>query len=196
MNLTILDVDPFALETMYEGNYDFEDDDVIVIVNVGASVTNINVVKSGMSLFTRDFTLGGNSVTEAIQSALSLTFEEAEKMKIEGKGDNATAESSAFRENLLAYAEPLCQEIERSVDYFRSTYGGGSIKYALLSGGGAKLLGIADALTQRLNIPTELANPFRKIGYNEKNIDPSFIESIGPAAAVGVGLALRRLGDK
>lgn len=195
LNLSILDVDTFAIETMYEQNYDFEEDDAIVIINIGASVTNINVVKNGVSLFTRDFALGGNSVTEAIQSGLSLTFEEAEQMKIEGKGGSETTES-AFRENLLAYADPLCQEIERSVDYFRSTYGGGSIKYALLSGGGAKLLGIADALTQRLNIPTELANPFRKIGLNEKNIDPSFMERIGPAAAVGVGLALRRWGDK
>jgi type IV pilus assembly protein PilM len=194
-NLVILDVDTFALETMYEENYDVEDEDVIVIINVGASVTNINVVKNGTSVFTRDFALGGNTVTEAIQSGLGLTFEEAERIKIEGKGGDAATES-AFYDSLLAYADPLCQEIERSVDYFRSTYGGGSIKYALLAGGGAKLPGIAAALTQRLNIPTEIANPFRKIRMNEKNIDPSLMESIGPGAAVGVGLALRRLGDK
>lgn len=195
LNLMILDVDTFALETMYEKNYEFEDEDVIVIINVGASITNINVVKNGTSVFTRDFALGGNSITDAVQNSLGVTFEEAETRKIEGQGGDAAAEN-AFRENLLAYAEPLCQEIERSVDYFRSTFGGGSIKCALLAGGGAKLPGLAAALTQRLNIPTELANPFRKIGYNAKNIDPSMLESIGPGAVVGVGLALRRLGDK
>lgn len=194
-NLIILDVDTFALETMYEENYDIADDDVIVIINLGASATNINVLKNGMSVFTRDFALGGNTITDALQSSLGLTFEEAEKVKIEGQGGDAATES-AFRENLLAYAEPVCQEIERSVDYFRSTYGGGAIKCALLAGGGAKLPGMAASLTQRLNIATEIANPFRKIGYNEKNIDPSLMESIGPSAAVGVGLALRRLGDK
>ncbi len=195
VKLAILDVDTFALETMYEENYDIEEDEVIVIINVGASVTNINVVKNGMSVFSRDFAQGGNAITEAIQSNLGLTFDEAEKIKIGGRGGDAGAES-AFREQLLVYAEPLCQEIERSVDYFRSTYGGGAIKYALLAGGGAKLPGMAAALTERLSIRTEVANPFRKIGYNEKNIAPSLIDNIGPAAAVGVGLALRRLGDQ
>lgn len=191
----IMDVDSFALETMYEENYDFEEGDVAIIVNIGASITNINVVKRGMSIFTRDFTLGGNAVTEAIQNKLSVTFEEAEKIKIEGTAKTAASETR-LSDDILSFAEPICQEIERSVNYFRSTYGSGDIKQVLLSGGGAKIPGIAPELTQRLSIDTEIINPFRKIDYNRKAIDAATIESIGPIAAVGVGLALRRVGDK
>ena len=68
----IIDVDSFALETMYEENYEFDENDVVVLVNIGASITNLNAVKGGVSIFTRDFTLGGNSVTQAI--AANLTF--------------------------------------------------------------------------------------------------------------------------
>lgn len=190
----IMDVDSFALETMYEDNYDFEDNEMAVLINIGASITNINVVKGGASIFTRDFTLAGNSITEAIQRKLGITFEEAERIKIEGSGGDESAERE-FRESLLYYAEPICSEIERSVDYFRSTYGG-DIKHVLISGGSVNIPGIVNDLTQRLSVETEIANPFKKIGYNTKIFDPQTIGKITPIAAVGVGLALRKVGDK
>lgn len=191
----IVDVDSFALETMYEENYDFAETDVAVIVNIGASITNINVVKNGTSIFTRDFMLGGNAVTETIQTKLGVTFDEAEKIKIAGpEGDKRLQEIEGL--GLLGLAEPICLEIERSVDYFRSTFGNEEIKQVLLSGGGAMIPGIAAEMTQRLGIDTEIINPFKKIGYDKKAIAEAAIESIGPIAAVGVGLALRKVGDK
>jgi len=62
LDVTIMDVDSFALETMYEANYEFESNEIVVIINIGASITNINVIKGGMSIFTRNFTMGGNSI--------------------------------------------------------------------------------------------------------------------------------------
>jgi type IV pilus assembly protein PilM len=67
LTVVIMDVDSFALETMYEANYEFENDEIIVIVNIGAHLTNINVIKGGMSIFTRDFTIAGNAITEGLQ---------------------------------------------------------------------------------------------------------------------------------
>ncbi len=97
----IMDVDSFALETMYEENYEFEDNEMAVLINIGASITNINVLKGGASIFTRDFTLAGNSITEAIQKKLGVTFEEAERIKIEGPGGNESAERE-FQQSLLS----------------------------------------------------------------------------------------------
>ncbi len=192
----IMDVDSFALETMYEENYDFEENEVAVLVNIGASITNINVVKNGMSIFTRDFTLGGNALTEAIQNGLGVSFEEAEKIKLAGTEGTTNQLREAGAGDLLGFAEPISLEIERSVDYFRSTFGGGDIKKVLLSGGGAMISGLAAELSQRLGIETEVINPFRKIGYDKKVIDTATLGDIGPIAAVGVGLALRKIGDK
>jgi type IV pilus assembly protein PilM len=192
---TIMDVDCFALETMYEENYEFEDNDVAVLVNIGASITNLNVVKGGLSIFTRDFTLGGTSVTEAIAQNLGIPFDEAEKAKIDGFGDDPQARD-LFQEGLITYADPICSEIERSVDYFRSTVGAESIKQVLLSGGGAMIPGMAAELGRRLGVETEVINPFRKILCEKGVIDPGMAERIGPVAAVGVGLALRKIGDK
>jgi type IV pilus assembly protein PilM len=191
----IIDVDAFALETMYEKNYEFDPDDIAVLVNIGASITNLNVVKGGGSIFTRDFTLGGNAVTLAIANNLNLSFEEAEKAKINGLGDDEQARK-LFRDKLIIHADPICSEIERSIDYFRSALGEENIKQVLLSGGGALVPGIAADLGQRLGIETEIVNPFKKITCKNHVLGKETAARIGPLAAVAVGLALRSLGDK
>jgi len=195
LNVIIMDVDSFALETMYETNYDFEEGEIVVLVNIGASMTNINVVKNGGSIFTRDFPMGGNNITEALREKMGVTFEEAEAVKLEAENTDE-AEESGPKEDLIRSADFLFLEIERSVDYFRSTCPREEIKQMLISGGCAKIPGLAGALSQRLNIETELINPFKNLSYNKKVFDPTYIEDIGPIAAVGVGLALRRIGDK
>ena len=191
----IMDVDSFALETMYEENYEFEENEVAILINIGASITNLNAVKGGISIFTRDFTLGVNSVTEAIAQNLGISFEEAEKAKIDGFGDDEQARR-VFREGLIAYADPICSEIERSVDYFRSTFGAETIKHILLSGGGALIPGVTANLAERLSIDTEIIDPFQKITCDAKILKKESAELIGPIAAVSVGLALRKVGDK
>lgn len=195
LTVMIMDVDMFSMETVYEANYDFDPADIVVMVNIGASITNINVVKGSTSVFTRDFTLAGNAITETVQSSLNLTFDAAEAMKINGpEADEMTRQ--AFRESVLSYADPICTEIERSVDYFRSTSGGDNVKKILLSGGVAATSGILADLAQRLGTETEIMDPFRSIDYNKKVLDAERIDEIRPIAAVAVGLALRKVGDK
>ncbi len=192
LDVVIMDVDSFALETMYEENYDYGHEDVCILVNIGASMTNINVVKGGASIFIRDFPLGGYSITENLQDKTGVSFEEAERVKQE----KAAAGDEAAKEELLQYADPLLLEIERSVDYFRSTYPGKFIKQILLCGGTARMPGIGEALLQRLNVEVEIANPFRKVSFDKKSFSAEDLKEIGPQASVSVGLAMRRIGDK
>jgi len=140
--------------------------------------------------------MGGNMITEAIESQFGVTPEEAEKIKIFGPEGDEFAKSEFFRNTLMYLADPLCGEIERSIDYFRSTYSDEDIKMILLAGGGANIPGIANDLAQRMSVPVEIINPFRKINYNRKLLDDEYVKEIAPIAAVGVGLALRKLGDK
>ena len=195
LTVMIMDVDSFALETMYEANYEFEDNEIVVIVNIGASITNINVIKGGMSIFTRDFTAAGNAITEGLQGKYNVSAEEAERIKIDGIS-GTEQDSVDLRNAILDCAEPICSEIERSVDYFRSTFGGDYIKHVYLSGGSSRIAGLSSHLSQRLNIETELINPLLKIGYNKKNIDPAKLDSIKTIGAVAIGLGLRKIGDK
>lgn len=190
----IMDIDSFALETMYEANYDFEENEIVVMVNIGASITNINVVRRGGSIFTRDFASGGNTVTENIQKRLGVSFEEAESMKIEAS--EMPADQNSLSSEIIDDAESIILEIERSVDYFRSTYSGEYIKKVLLSGGSAKIPGMLQVLTDRLNVETEMVDPFRNIRPNKRSFDSDYLNRMGPVAALAVGLSLRREDDR
>jgi type IV pilus assembly protein PilM len=190
----IMDIDSFALETMYEANYDFEENEIVIMVNIGASITNINVVRRGGSIFTRDFASGGNNVTESIQKRLGVSFEEAEDLKIEAS--EAQPDQNSLSSEIIDDAESIVLEIERSVDYFRSTYSGEYIKKVLLSGGSAKIPGMLQVLTDRLSIETELVDPFRNIHSNNKNYNSAYLDRMGPVAALAVGLSLRREDDR
>lgn len=184
LKLIVVDVDTFALETMFEANYEIDERDTVFMINIGASITNINVIKQNGSIFSRDFSLGGNSITEAIRQKIAVSPEEAEQMK--RNGDEI---------DLLEFAEPIMAEIERSVDYFRSAFAGEYIKQILLSGGSCKIKGFPESLMQRLSIETEIANPFRNISLGEK-LDPGWIHEMAPLFCACVGLGLRRKGDK
>ncbi len=194
LNPVIIDIDSFALENMLAINYEVAKEETVAIVNVGASVTNINIIKNNISAFTRDIFKGGNQITEEIQRQLHVDHEEADKIKVGSKVD---ATSQSVIENVLKTAsESLAVEIGNSLDFFQSTTTYEKIARLYLSGGGSKIKGFDIALQQQIGIPVEIANPFKKVDYSGKNFDLEYLREIGPIMAVGVGLASRKVGDR
>lgn len=194
LNPVVMDIDSFALENMLGINYEIEKEDVVAVANLGASVTNINILKDNLSAFTRDIFKGGNQITEEIQRQLHVDYEEAEKIKVGQKGEGA---SQSVVENVLRSAsESLAVEIGNSLDFFQSSTTSQKISKLYLSGGGSKIKDFDIILQQQIGIPVEIANPFKRIEYNEKSFDPEYLREIGPVMAVGVGLASRKVGDR
>ena len=190
----VVDVDAFTLENMYCINYDIAQGETVALVNIGASVMNINIVKNGNFAFTRDISMGGNRYTETVQKELSLSYEEAEKAK---KGESVEGVNP---ETLNAVMDTvngeIASEIARSFDYFKTTSLQEKVDRALLSGGCAKTKGLIPFLSDRLGVKVEMANPFNHVEINPKAFDVQYIRDVAPQAAVGVGLAIRRIGDR
>ena len=192
MVLSVVDVDSFAVQNAFEMNHDTGSEDVIALINIGASVMNINVVKDGISLFTRDVQMGGNLYTEEIQKQLGVSSLEAESMKILA----VEANNSELLDVLTKVNDTLTQEIRRSLDFYNSTASDDRIIKVFASGGTSKGYRFIEAVSEKIGIPVELINPFAKLKYNEKDFDPEYLQEIGPLMAVTVGLAIRRVGDK
>ncbi|MBS4068902.1 MAG: type IV pilus assembly protein PilM [Sulfurimonas sp.] len=193
LKLVVMDVDSFAVQNAFEFNYDFEPDDVYALINIGASMMNFNIVKGGVSLFTRDVQMGGNLYTEEIQKYYGLGTDEAERVKLTGEspGEGPLADVTGRINDSLAI------EIRRSLDFYNSNAGEvGRISKVFLSGGCAKMAMLASTVADRLGLPVELLNPFQKIKYNDKDFDPEYLQEIGPLMTVALGLATRRHGDK
>ena len=193
-NPTVVDVDVFALQNCYEVNYVPDPGRVVALLNIGASIMNIHVVKDGFSVFNRDIAVGGNQYTDAIQKDLNLSFEQAEALKRGEQIDGASPES--LHPILQAVSENIATEIQRTFDFFRATSQEDRVDQIYLSGGAANVHGLRDLLADRLDAPVELLNPFLNVRYSEKDFDPAFLDDIGPSAAIAVGLAVRRVGDR
>jgi type IV pilus assembly protein PilM len=194
LNPVIIDISSFALENMLAMNYEIEKEEAIAIANVGASITNMNIIKNNISAFTRDIFKGGNQVTEEIQRQLHVDHDEAEKIKV---GTKVDLTSQPIIQNVLKTAsESLAVEIGNSLDFFQSTSTYEKIAKIYLSGGGSKIKDFDIILQQQIGIPVEVVNPFKRIDYSGKNFDMEYLREIGPIMAVGVGLASRKVGDR
>ena len=183
----VVDVDGFAVENQYEMNAADLMEEAVALIDIGASVMKTNVTRGGASIFARDIPFGGNRYTEAIASALSLSFREAEAAKL-GGGD-PTAIASAVE----SVSRELALEVQRTFDYFASTAESDRIGKIVLSGGCAQLPGLTDYLSSTWGIPVETAQPFGRIDAGEF---ANGVAAAGSSLAVAVGLALRRPGDK
>jgi len=192
LKLVVVDVDSFAVQNIFEMNYSPPENEVIALVNIGASIMNMNVVKGGVSLFTRDVQMGGNLYTEEIQRQFSFSSKDAEKCKVTGE----CPDKEKLKDTINRVNDTLSLEINRSLDFYNSTAEDLKIGKIFLSGGGAKTAMLSESLSQRLGLPVELLNPLQKISFSEKEFDPEYLQEIAPLIAVAAGLAMRRLGDK
>jgi type IV pilus assembly protein PilM len=190
----IVDVDVFALQNCYEVNYGSDPGTIVALLNIGASIMNINIVKGTTSIFNRDIAVGGNQYTDAIQKDLNLSFEQAEALKrgqpVEG------ADASQLDPIFQVVSESIAMEIQKTFDFFKATSSEDRIDRIYLSGGSARVPGLQELIGERFDAGVELLNPFNAITYNAKDFDPDWLTEIGPQAAIAVGLAIRKVGDR
>jgi type IV pilus assembly protein PilM len=189
---SVVDVDAFALQNCYELNYEPQPGQIVALLNIGASTTNINILNGVRSVFTRDATFGGNQYTSLLQKELGLTFDQAESVK---RG-NPVPDGADIREVgpiLDTVSDILALEIQKTMDFYRATVedGESAVQKILVSGGGSKLTGLVEFLGRRFEVPVELFDPFRKIRVDARGFDPDYMREMVPEMAIAVGLALR-----
>lgn len=190
----VVDVDVFALETMYEYNYQDANEEIVALVDIGAAMINVNVLKNRMSVFARDISMGGRQLTERIQREFGVSFEKAENIKCGAEIDGIDLERVNYIFKMAA--ETYVQEIRRTLDFFLSTMVNENIDKIYVSGASCRIPGIMSLLERQMSVPVEMANPFNNIKWDRQVFDPEYMAYIAPQMAVAVGLALRRVDNK
>lgn len=191
LEAVIVDIDSFALQNAYEVNYGVEGTPVVALIDMGASVININVVKEGKSTFSRDVFMGGNKLSEEIQKQLAVSEEEAEMLKTGAEVENIDFDQ--LDKIIQEVSLSLAVEIQRSLDLHAASSTEEEVSKIYLSGGTSRIPGVRELIADRVGVPVEYLDPFKAIAYNQASFDPEYIKEISPVAAVGVGLALRKL---
>ncbi len=188
----IFDLDVLAVKNNFSLNYGEKMDEVVSIVNIGASVTNIGIIEGGSAGFTRDILLGGNKFTETIQKQLKVDYEDAEKMKL---GLNVTEDNKdKVISIIMEDTDVIASEIQKSIEFY-STAANRNVEKIFLSGGSSKISGINQLLSEKLGVSVETLDPLKKVSVNKKIFDPEYIDYISPMIAIATGLAIRRFDD-
>lgn len=186
----VVDVEPYAAEMAFDQIRaqlpDGAVDKCVALVDIGASVMNVNVLRNGQSVYTRDQQVGGDQLTQQIQSVFGLSAEESESAKRNG-GLPDSYESdvlSPFRENVV-------MEIARALQFFFTSTQYNEVDYIVLAGGCAVLPGLDDAVATRTQVSTMVANPFALMTLSSR-IKPRQLQMDAPSLIVACGLAMRR----
>lgn len=191
LKAVVMDVESFAAQTALElierqqlpnGGKDL----TIAMVDVGTTITNVNVLRNGASVYMREAPFGGNQLTQDICARYSLTVQEAEAAKRAG-GLPEGYES----EVLKAFGDTLALEVARALQFFYTSTKYSQVDHVVLCGGCAAIAGIDQVVRQRTQVNALIANPFAGMACSTK-VNPRHLAADAPSLVVACGLAMRR----
>ncbi|HEU0037579.1 MAG TPA: type IV pilus assembly protein PilM [Kofleriaceae bacterium] len=191
----VVDVAAFSCQNGFELNYPLDPRETVVLINIGAAISNINIVRSGVSLFTRDVTIGGNAYTEEIQKQLGIPVDEAEAYKVGGSQTEDGVVPQEVLRVMDGVSEVMAGEFQRSLDFFLATTAEANVTRIVLAGGSSKVSSLHRAIERRSRLPVEVADAWKRIDI-DPSLDRTYLDAHAPEALVGVGLSLRAAGDK
>ncbi len=189
----MVDLTPFAvIRSLADADHLGMGAQVEALVDVGARVTNIVVHQGGIPRFVRILMMGGQDVTDAVAERMGVPGEQAEALKqqlglgVAGDGLDVHAATRVVEATSAAFVE----EIRGSLDYYLASSGSAPISRLVLTGGGARLAGLAERLQTSTRVPVEVGTPMNALRIGRTGLSPEQIAFVEPLAAVPVGLAL------
>ena len=192
----VMDVAAFTMQNAFEVSYEAVAGESVALINIGAAISNINIITDGASIFTRDVTVGGGAFTEEIQKRVHVNHEEAEHFKIGLSAGATDGIPDGVDEIMNEVAESMAGKLQRTLDFFLASSSDLTLSRMYLCGGSAKVPALQRILAERSRVPVEIIDPFRRLTIDESRFDMDFIRAHAAEATVGLGLALRRQGDR
>jgi type IV pilus assembly protein PilM len=192
----VLDVAAFTMQNAFEASYEAVAGESVALINIGAAISNINIITDGASIFTRDVTVGGGAFTEEIQKRIHVSQEEAEGFKIALSAGASDGVPPGVEAIMTEVAEGMAGKLQRTLDFFLAASSDATLSRMYLCGGSAKVPALQRILAERSRVPVEIIDPFRRLVVDQTRFDMDFIRAHAAEATVGLGLALRRQGDR
>ncbi|KAI5914197.1 MAG: pilus assembly protein PilM [Proteobacteria bacterium] len=190
LKATVVDVESLAIESALElvsaqlpgGGRD----KVIALIDVGASVMNVTMLRNRVPVYSREQAFGGNQLTQDISRQYGMSVDDAEAAKRAGTLPEAYA-----RDLMRPFMDSLALEVSRALQFFFTSTQYNQIDHLVLAGGCAIMPGLAQVVGARTQIETVIANPFAKMTLSSK-VRPKNLLADAPSLMVACGLALRR----
>ncbi|GHD66342.1 pilus assembly protein PilM [Jeongeupia chitinilytica] len=190
LKAVVVDVESYATQAAFElmrpqlpGH---GENQIVAVVDIGATAMHMNIFKDGQSIYSRDQAYAGNQLTQEIQRKFGMSSDEAEQAKkTGGLPDNYEPEV------LQPFIDTLALEISRSLQFFYTSSNYNSVDHILLAGGCSAIHGLDEAVSSRAQVPSTMrANPF--FGMATGKIRGKQIQLDAPSLLIACGLAMRR----
>jgi len=186
-NVHAIDIDSIAIINAFEHNYGHEEnlkDKAIALLNIGASLTSLNILENNTPRLSRDIHIAGNSIAQKLADNTDSDLKAAEQLIVNAAAENLEKIASATE----AITANLAKEIRASFDYYESQ-SSLAVSKIFLSGGASIIPGIKEILANLVGMEVEYWDPFKKINI-AASISQEKLKPIASQLAVAVGLAL------
>lgn len=184
----VMDVEAFAIENAYAllaSTLNIPRDGIVALVDVGATMTTLNILRNGRSLYSREQVFGGKQLTDEVMRRYGLSYEEAGLAKRQG----GLPESYEI-EVLEPFKEALVQQISRLLQFFYAGSEFNRVDQIVLAGGCASIPGVAEMVEEQLGVQTVVANPLAQMTLGPR-VQAHALAQDAPALMIACGLALR-----
>jgi type IV pilus assembly protein PilM len=189
----IVDVEAYTIENsskLIRHQLDTEDKDndehnIIALIDIGATMTSLNVVENNQLIYTREQSFGGKQLTEEIMRRYGLAYDEAGRLKKDGG-----LPDNYIQEVLEPFKETIAQQVSRFLQFFYTSGHHNSVDLIALAGGCASIPGIDELVESQLDTPTVIANPFADMSLSSK-VNPQALSNDAPSLMIACGLAMR-----
>lgn len=188
LSTKVVDVEAYAVERAFQlvqSQFDYDDESVVAIVDIGATMTTLSVLVDGSTVYTREQLFGGRQLTEEIQRRYGLTVEEAGLAKKQGG-----LPDDYEHDVLEPFKDAVVQQITRSLQFFFSSSQYNDVDHILLAGGVASMPGLAELVQERLGTTTSAANPLARMSVASR-VDAAALSNDAPSLMIACGLAMR-----
>ena len=160
-------------------------DQTIAVIDIGATMTTLNVMHDRKTIYTREQVFGGKQLTEEIQRRYGLSYEEAGMAKRQGG-----LPDNYIPEVLEPFKDAMTQQVSRSLQFFYGSSQYNNVDHIVLAGGSAMIPGIDEMIANKLGVHTSVANPFTNMTLASR-VKAQSLSNDAPALMIAAGLAMR-----
>jgi type IV pilus assembly protein PilM len=188
MTAKVVDVEAFAMENAYKllaDQLSVPKDATVAVVDIGATMTTLSVLKNQRTIYTREQVFGGKQLTDEVMRRYGLSYEEAGMAKRQG----GLPESYEI-EVLEPFKEAMVQQISRLLQFFFAGTEFSKVDQVVLAGGCASIAGVAEMVEEQIGVPTIVANPLAGMSLSNR-VQAQTLAQDAPALMIACGLALR-----
>ncbi len=184
----MVDVEAFTIENAFSllsEQLSVPKDATVAVVDIGATMTTLIVLKNQRTIYTREQVFGGKQLTDEVMRRYGLSYEEAGMAKRQG----GLPESYEI-EVLEPFKEAMVQQISRLLQFFFAGTEFSKVDQVVLAGGCASIAGVAEMVEEQLGVPTIIANPLAGMSLSNR-VQAQSLAQDAPSLLIACGLALR-----